>query len=48
MKGIAGDQRQQLTCGRLQNPGLVGKNDIGELDTVKVLPSRNRNSNEIA
>jgi len=48
MKGIAGDQRQELTGGRLQNPGLVGKDDIGELDTVKVLLSRNRNPNEIA
>jgi hypothetical protein len=48
MKGITGDQRQELTCGRLQKPGLVGKDDIGELDTVKVLPSRKRNPNEIA
>jgi len=47
MKGITGDQRQQLTCGSLQNPGLVGKDDIGELDTVNVLPSGNRNSDEI-
>jgi hypothetical protein len=48
MKGIAGDQRQQLTGGSLQNPGLVRKHYIGEFDTVKVLPSRNRDSDEIA
>ena len=48
IKGITGDQRQQLTRGRLQNPRLVRKDNIGESDTVEVLPSRNRNSDEIA
>jgi hypothetical protein len=48
VKGVTGDQRQQLTRGRLQNPRLVGVDGIGEPDTVDVLPSRNRNSDEIA
>src|SRR5467141_1244752 len=48
VKGVTGDQRQQLIRGRLQNPSLVGTDDIGEPDTVDVLPSRNRNSDEIA
>src|SRR5467141_2230163 len=48
VKGVTGDQRQQLTRGRLQNPRLVGTDDIGEPDTVDVLPSRNRHSDEIA
>jgi hypothetical protein len=34
VKGIAGDQGQQLTRGGLQNPRLVGTDNLGEHDTV--------------
>lgn len=48
MKGITSDERQRLTCRRFHYPRFFRTNNIGEADTIEVLPARNGNTDEIA